>query len=85
MLKLTRNERKRDRGREGKEGRKGSLRKEVVINVEFAKNKCNTTMSANWATLNRCISMVQTVLYSGCTETTVAAACNVYMHTIRYM
>ena len=48
------------------------------------KNECDTAMDANWVTSNCWTSMVQTVLYSGCTETTVAAAWNVYMHTIRY-
>jgi hypothetical protein len=47
-------------------------------------NKCDTVMDANWATLNCRTSKVQTILYSGCAETTVAAACNVYIHTIRY-
>jgi hypothetical protein len=53
MLKLTRNERERDSGRArswgGKEGREGSLRKEVVINVEFAKkNECDTTIESSY-------------------------------------
>jgi hypothetical protein len=41
MLKLIRNEREQDSGRarswEGNKGSNGSLRKEVLINVEFAK------------------------------------------------
>ncbi len=53
MLKLTRNERERDSGRArswgGEEGRQGSLRKEVVNNVEFAeKNKCDTGIESSY-------------------------------------
>jgi hypothetical protein len=45
-------------------------------------NNCDTTMDANWLTPNRHTSMVQTVLYSGCTET--AASCSPYCTCIQY-
>ena len=45
-------------------------------------NKYGTAMDATWTTLNRGTSMVQTVLYSGCTE--VAVPCSLYWTCIQY-
>ncbi len=42
--------------------------------------KCDTAMDANWATSNCHTSMVQMVLYSRCTETTVRAYNTVVTH-----
>jgi hypothetical protein len=46
------------------------------------KNECDTAMDANWTTLNCRTNIVQTVLYSGCTE--AAVPCSPYNTCIQY-
>jgi hypothetical protein len=84
MLKLTRNEREQEAERKGRKKRTFEEGSGDQCGVPKKPNKCDTAMDENWAKLNCRTSMVQTVLYSRCTETTIAAACNVYMHMIRY-
>ncbi len=87
MLKLTRNQREQDSGRarswEGKERKTRKLEEGSGDECGVCKTKeCDTAMDANWTTSNCRTSMVQMVLYSGCTET--AAPCSPYCTCIQY-
>ena len=58
------------------------MKRKVVVRVRVKrKSKCQHEV-VNWATSNCRTSMVQTIVYSGCTETTVP--CSPYCTCIRY-